>query len=33
MKVGLKPGDVQAFKGQIAIYFDQAITYENFLKR
>lgn len=33
MKAGLKPGDVQAFKGQIAIYFDQAITYENFLMR
>jgi hypothetical protein len=33
MKAGLKSGDVKAFKGQIAIYFDQAITYENFLKR
>lgn len=30
---GLGPTAVQAFKGQIAIYLDQAITYESFLKR
>jgi len=33
MKAGLKPGDAKAFKGQVVVYFDQAITYENFLKR
>ncbi len=33
MKSGLNPQLVSAFKGQISIYFDQAITYENFLKR
>ncbi len=30
---GLKPTAVMAFKGQIEIYLDQAITYESFLKR
>lgn len=30
---GLKPTAVEAFKGQIAIFLDQAITYESFLKR
>ncbi len=30
---GLKPIVLQAFKGQIEIYLDQAITYESFLKR
>lgn len=33
MANGLKPGAVQAFKGQIEIFLDQAITYESFLKR
>jgi len=30
---GVKPMAIQAFKGQVAIYLDQAITYESFLKR
>ena len=30
---GLKPFAIEAFKGQVAIYLDQAITYESFLKR
>ncbi|MAP80045.1 MAG: hypothetical protein CL526_03040 [Aequorivita sp.] len=30
---GLKPVVLEAFKGQIEIYLDQAITYEGFLKR
>lgn len=32
-KQGLKALEVQAFKGQATLYFDQAITYENFLQR
>jgi hypothetical protein len=30
---GLKPTAVEAFKGQIEIFLDQALTYESFLKR
>ena len=30
---GLKPILVEAFKGQIEIFLDQALTYESFLKR
>ncbi|WP_147405071.1 MULTISPECIES: hypothetical protein [Aquimarina] len=30
---GIKPFAVEAFKGQIEIFLDQAITYESFLKR
>ena len=30
---GLRPMAILAFKGQIEIYLDQAITYESFLKR
>ncbi len=30
---GLKPLALEAFKGQIEIFLDQAITYESFLKR
>ncbi|MEZ4779113.1 MAG: hypothetical protein R2786_06985 [Flavobacteriaceae bacterium] len=30
---GLKPLALQAFKGQILIFLDQAMTYESFLKR
>jgi hypothetical protein len=30
---GLKPLALQAFKGQVEIFLDQAITYESFLKR
>jgi len=30
---GLSVDEVKAFRGQASIYFDQAITYENFLKR
>ncbi|MGB3343432.1 MAG: hypothetical protein WBA61_05945 [Aequorivita sp.] len=30
---GVKPLAIEAFKGQIAIFLDQAITYESFLKR
>lgn len=30
---GIKPTAMQAFKGQIEIFLDQAITYESFLKR
>lgn len=30
---GLKPIAVQAFKGHIEIFLDQALTYESFLKR
>lgn len=30
---GIKPIALQAFKGQVEIYLDQAITYESFLKR
>lgn len=30
---GIKPIAIQAFKGQVEIYLDQAITYESFLKR
>lgn len=33
MKQGVTATEVMAFKGQSAIYFDQAITYENFLLR
>ena len=32
-KQGLTAFEVGAFKGQATIYFDQAITYENFLQR
>jgi hypothetical protein len=32
-KQGVTVTEVQAFKGQVVIYFDQAITYENFLQR
>lgn len=32
-KQGVTAFEAQAFKGQIAVYFDQAITYENFLQR
>lgn len=32
-KQGVTAFEVQAFKGQVVIYFDQAITYENFLQR
>lgn len=32
-KQGITAYEAQAFKGQIVIYFDQAITYENFLQR
>jgi hypothetical protein len=32
-KQGVTAFEVQAFKGQILVYFDQAITYENFLQR
>lgn len=32
-KQGVTETEVMAFKGQIAIYLDQAITYENFLQR
>lgn len=32
-KTGLNPTLVEAFKGQIEIYLQQAITYETFLKR
>jgi hypothetical protein len=32
-KQGVTAYEVRAFKGQILIYFDQAITYENFLQR
>lgn len=30
---GLKPFVIEAFKGQVIIYLDQALTYETFLKR
>ena len=30
---GIKPLALQAFKGQVLIFLDQAITYESFLKR
>lgn len=30
---GIKPLALQAFKGQMEIYLDQALTYESFLKR
>ena len=30
---GIKPLALQAFKGQVQIYLDQALTYESFLKR
>lgn len=30
---GIKPIAIQAFKGQVEIFLDQAITYESFLKR
>ena len=30
---GIKPLALQAFKGQVEIYLDQALTYESFLKR
>ncbi|WP_111879803.1 hypothetical protein [Aequorivita sp. CIP111184] len=30
---GLKPLALEAFKGQVEIFLDQAITYESFLKR
>lgn len=32
-KQGITSTEVQAFKGQIVIYLDQALTVENFLKR
>lgn len=32
-KQGLTAFEVKAFKGQVAIYMDQALTYENFLNR
>lgn len=32
-KQGLTATEVQAFKNQVSIYLDQALTYENFLKR
>ena len=32
-KTGLKPIVIQAFKGEIEIFLDQAITHESFLKR
>ena len=32
-KQGVTATEVSAFKGQATIYFDQAITYENFLQR
>lgn len=32
-KQGITALETQAFKGQVIIYFDQAITYENFLQR
>lgn len=32
-KQGVTGFEVRAFKGQVTIYFDQAITYENFLQR
>jgi len=32
-KQGVTAFEAQAFKGQLVIYFDQAITYENFLQR
>lgn len=32
-KQGITEGEAQAFKNQAAIFLDQAMTYENFLKR
>jgi len=32
-KQGITPTEVQAFKKQVSIYMDQALTYESFLKR
>lgn len=32
-KQGVTAVEVQAFKGQCGVYFDQALTYENFLQR
>jgi hypothetical protein len=32
-KQGVTAYEVQAFKGQCVVYFDQALTYENFLQR
>lgn len=32
-KQGVTAYEAKAFKGQVEIYFDQAITYENFLQR
>ncbi len=32
-KQGLRALEVKAFKGQATLYFEQAITYENFLQR
>lgn len=32
-KQGVTPFEAEAFKGQVQIYLDQAITYENFLQR
>jgi hypothetical protein len=32
-KQGVTATEVMAFKGQVTIYFDQAVTYENFLQR
>lgn len=32
-ETGLRPLVVQAFKGQVLIFLDQALTYESFLKR
>jgi hypothetical protein len=32
-KQGVTAYEVQAFKNQVVIYMDQALTYENFLKR
>jgi hypothetical protein len=32
-KQGVTAFEVAAFKGQVVIYLDQALTYENFLER
>lgn len=32
-KQGLTPTEVEAFKGQVSIFMDQALTYESFLER
>ena len=33
LKQGVTPFEVAAFKGQVSIYMDQAMTYENYLER